>query len=112
MLAVRDPVDPGVIEQFVSLDPIAFGVLGFDLLFWDSNALPGEQAWLEEWDSTDELPNTMPASVYIRLTLYADARPIESYEPGQPVDTITLESIVNIDSVINSASYLRPGGLP
>lgn len=93
------------------ISPLAFKVAGFDLLFWDPNALPANQKWLTDWDSTKsasfdapQLP--LPASVYIRLTMLADPRPTEALVPGKPMDVIPMEMIVNNEDIIGSAEYL------
>ena len=97
----------------VSIAPLAFRVAGFDLLFWDPNALPADQGWVTSWDSTQwtQFANPkfpLPGSVYIRLTMIADPRPLESLVSGQPMDVIPLETIVNIEAIINDAQYPRP----
>ena len=111
-------------EDRIGLAPIAFGVLGFDLLYWNPNLPAEEQSWVTEWDSTAPPPAgttldpnqqngilTLPASIYIRITLYADLRgidathPNELTSPGDPVDTVILEDMINIEEVIGSAEY-------
>ncbi|MCL5271000.1 MAG: prepilin-type N-terminal cleavage/methylation domain-containing protein [bacterium] len=94
--------------------PLAFGVLGLDLLYWNPNAPVDQQGWVTAWDSgfssTFEPPQLpLPASIYLRLTLYADRRPIESYQPGAPVDTLILQTIVNIEETIGDARFPRRG---
>jgi prepilin-type N-terminal cleavage/methylation domain-containing protein len=102
-----------------TMAPLAFGVLGLDLLYWDPNrdhsALdPHDRPyWFTDWDSRDagsfnapQLP--LPASIYMRLTLYADRRPLASYQPGEPVDTLILQTVVNLEDIIGDAVYPRP----
>jgi type II secretory pathway pseudopilin PulG len=105
-----DPDGTGATPPIVGKSPIAFGVLGFDLLFWDSNLPPEEQGWVTSWDSTilDGEKFRLPASVLIRLTLDADPRPAEARPDGTPVEVVTLQTIVNIESVIGSPLYERP----
>lgn len=93
--------------------PLAFGVVGLDLLYWNPNASPESQGWLTQWDASKSdtfasprLP--LPASVYVRLTLYADPRPRANVADGQPMQTIAMETIVNIEEIINDAQYPRP----
>jgi type II secretory pathway pseudopilin PulG len=89
----------------VSTSPLAFKVAGFDLLFWDPNVSAINQKWLIDWDSTSSAPLQLPASIYIRLTMLADPRPAETLVPGQPMDVIPLETIVNIEKIIDSPEY-------
>jgi type II secretory pathway pseudopilin PulG len=91
--------------------PLAFDVLGFDLLYWNSNAPATDQYWLTSWNSANIpsiAPFTLPASVYVRLTLRADPRPSSATPARSPVETIVLTTIVNIETVIGSASFQRP----
>jgi prepilin-type N-terminal cleavage/methylation domain-containing protein len=104
----RSP-DPPIIAEA----PLAFGVLGLDLLYWNPNASPDSQGWAATWDSnqlTGQGPFVipLPAAVYIRLTLSADTRPIQALDPGRPVETMILETTVDIEQVIHSALYQRP----
>lgn len=100
-------------EPLVGLAPLAFDVKGFDLLYWDPNATPEFQGWVETWDSSEvanfdppRLP--LPASIYARLTLRADPLPGELTPDGAPLQTVILETIVNIEETINDARYPRP----
>lgn len=108
--------DPGGTTTTVS--PLAFGVLGLDFMYWDPNRTPGAAArddrpyWVTEWDSNDagtfDPPQLeLPASIYVRLSLYADRRPLESYEPGTPVETLDVESVVDLEDIIGDAAYPR-----
>ncbi len=101
-----------------TISPLAFGVLGLDFLYWDSNATPGailrsdRPYWVTDWDSGDagsfNAPQLeLPASIYVRLTLYADRRPIASYQPGAAVNTLRVDTIVNLEDIIGDASYPR-----
>lgn len=93
--------------------PLAFGVAGVDMLYWDPNAQPANQKWVSSWDSRTEstfanpkLP--LPAAVYIRLTMIADPRPAEALTPRQPMVVMPLETMVDIESVIHNARFPRP----
>ena len=93
--------------------PIAFGVVGFDLLYWDSNADAEDQRWLTEWQSDLKTFETfpLPAAVYIRITLNADERPHETLPlgiRGVPIDTVVVDTVVNIESVIDDLRFDRP----
>lgn len=101
-----------------TVSPLAFGVLGLDFMYWDPNGTPGavlradRPYWVTEWDSNDagsfDPPQLeLPASIYVRLTLYADRRPIQSYENGATVETLTVDTVVNLEDIIGDASYPR-----
>jgi hypothetical protein len=99
-------------EPLIGVSPIAFGVLGFDLLYWDPNATAANQYWVTTWNSAQsasfaspQLP--LPASVYLRLTLYADSRPAQNYIAGQAVETITMDTVINLEATINDALFPR-----
>jgi prepilin-type N-terminal cleavage/methylation domain-containing protein len=102
-----------------TISPLAFGVLGLDFLYWDPNrdhtaVDPHDRPyWVTDWDSRDagsfdapQLP--LPASIYVRLTLYADRQPLASYRAGEPVDTLLLQTVVNLEDIIGDAVYPRP----
>jgi hypothetical protein len=102
------------LEPLVGLAPLAFDVLGFDVLYWNPNAAPADQGWVKTWDSSQQ-PNfappklPLPASVYARLTIRADRRPAEQTASGAPVEVSILESVVNIEQTIsNNVLYPRP----
>lgn len=101
-----------------TISPLAFGVLGLDFMYWDPNGTPGallredRPYWVTDWDSRDwmtfDSPQLeLPASIYVRLTLYADRRPIESYENGAAVQTVTVDTVVNLEDIIGDGSYPR-----
>lgn len=101
-----------------TIAPLAFGVLGLDFMYWDPNGTPGallrsdRPYWVTDWDSADsgsfDPPQLeLPASIYVRLTLYADRRPIASYENGAAVDTVTIDTVVNLEDIIGDGSYPR-----
>jgi type II secretory pathway pseudopilin PulG len=101
-----------------SVSPLAFGVLGLDFLYWDPNKTPGallrddRPYWVTDWDSNDagsfDPPQLeLPASIYVRLTLYADRRPITSYQPGAAVNTLRVDTVVNLEDIIGDAAYPR-----
>ena len=100
--------------------PIAFGVLGFDVLYWDPNADPDpgvprddRPGYVESWDSTevdgfDSPMLPLPASILVRVTLHADRTGIEGYNDGDVVRTIHLQTVINIEETIGDALYPRP----
>ena len=97
----------------IGLAPIAFNVLSFDLLYWDPNNTPEQQNWVETWDSSDvanfNLPRLpLPASVYIRVTVRADRRPDEAIAATEPIETVKLETVVNVEQIIGDVLFPRP----
>lgn len=92
--------------------PIAFGVLGFDVLYWNPNADPEDQGWVTTWDSGDvanfEEPRLpLPASLLIRLTLDADSDP-RGVLDGNARETYVAQTMLNIEQTIDDALFPRP----
>ncbi|MCX8036040.1 MAG: hypothetical protein N3D11_03080 [Candidatus Sumerlaeia bacterium] len=87
--------------------PLAHNVLGLNFLYWDANS--AEPYWTETWDAlAGNFPPPgleLPASVYISVTVYAGAVPLEQVGPGQPLEVVTCSTIVNIESVIHDPRY-------
>lgn len=101
-----NPTDPDT--TYEEFDPIAFNVLSLDFLYFDPNRIP--MNWVEAWDSlySPFFPDPaieLPVSVYIRVTVYAGMDPFDEYIPGEPVETVTLETVVNIEQVLKDARY-------
>lgn len=104
----------------ITTAPLAFGVLGLDILYWDPNAITifttlreGRPYWVEQWNSflvpTFDPPRLpLPASIFVRVTVYADERPIGLYTDGDEVKTLFLQTIVNVEDTIGDALYPRP----
>ncbi|MCX7048845.1 MAG: prepilin-type N-terminal cleavage/methylation domain-containing protein [Candidatus Sumerlaeota bacterium] len=93
-------------------EPIAYNVLGLNFLYWNPNlSLP---YWVESWDSTmAPFPGPgieLPASVYLQVTVYSGTRPLDTIPAGTPLETVTLVTLTNIESVIHDARYtaVRP----
>ncbi len=109
------------VEPLVSAAPLAFGVLGFDVLAWDPNQPPADQYWVDVWDSSAanpaaplgttpaalQPPLRLPASLYVRLSLGAEETADERFAGALPVETMTLETIINIEQVIGDARFPR-----
>jgi type II secretory pathway pseudopilin PulG len=90
--------------------PLAFQVLSFNLMYWDSNASAADQTWLTDWDSRNIAPGAsflVPASIYAEVEVYADPRPFESHVEGQKVQTIKMRTAVNVENVILDAGFDR-----
>ncbi len=93
--------------------PLAYNVLSFNCLFWNPNVVASQQYWLEAWDSEGTLNGTVnprflvPAVVLVELTVHADLKPLSSYTAGEPVETITMRTIVDVERVIQSPRFPR-----
>jgi type II secretory pathway pseudopilin PulG len=101
-------IQTGLFET--SIAPLAYNVLSFNLLYWNPNAQPASQYWVETWDSSTptRAPGfDLPAAVLVQITVYADPGEIDRYQPGQPVETETLQTIVNVENVIQDAAFPR-----
>jgi type II secretory pathway pseudopilin PulG len=103
-------IDAGGPEQKTATFPVAFNVLSFSLLFWDQNSTTTQaKYWRTDWNSEDYPPAgplpALPASVAIGLTVYAGTRPLALQPPGEPLDTVTVSSMVDIESVLDDPRY-------
>jgi len=92
---------------------LAYDVLSFNCLYWDSRApiLPADDYWQDSYIYASPPPPIgiglpgLPAAVLMELTVYADPKPIDKWQPGDPVRTLTLRTIVNIEPVIQDGSF-------
>jgi len=101
-----NPHDPQNIRTEV--DPIAFNVLSLSLLYWDPNRIP--MNWVTSWDAlyAPFFPDPqieLPVAVHISVTVYAGSAPFSEYKAGQRVETVTLETTVNIEQVLKDVRY-------
>ena len=108
-------------EPQVTVAPLAFDVLGLDVLYWDPNEPPSGQAWVTRWNSelsnpghpdssspsTLQPPLGLPAAVYVRLTLLADPNGRERMARGEPVETLNIETTIAIEQTIGDARFPR-----
>lgn len=91
--------------------PIAFNVLSFSALFWDGNEPPGPtRGWVTSWDSTTltgagDVP--LPVSVLLEVTVYAGRRPYSELGPNDPIETVRLTTVVNVEAALNHPDYER-----
>ncbi len=101
-----NPSDPDT--RYEEEDPIAFNVLSLNFLYWDPNRIP--MNWIPSWDSlyAPMFPDPkieIPVAVNISITVYSGTEPFSEYTPGQPVDTITLDTTVNIEQILKDERY-------
>lgn len=95
----------------VEAAPIAFDVLSFTALFWDANQPPGPtRKWETSWDSTQINEATgvpLPVSVALEVTIYSGTRPYELLKPSEPIETVRLTTVVNVQSALWHPNYQR-----
>lgn len=93
--------------------PMAFNVLSINYLYWEANNYPKQ--WVTSWDSTTITGNVSgayypkflsPISVYISITIKVGDKPIETVA-GRSIykDIITLNTMVNIEQMLNDSRY-------
>ena len=101
------PTNPGD-PVTSSLAPVAFNVLSFCALYYDADAA----GWTPTWDADLRIApaTTLPVSAYLSVTVHADTLPLSALPAGAELETVTLTTMVNIESVLASAQYdgLRP----
>ncbi len=90
------------------VSPLAFEVLSLNFLYWDPNR--SKPDWRTDWDGSNagnfNPPGIeLPPAVYISLTIYAGTEPFDQYEPGDPVDSITLETAATIEAILHDDRY-------
>lgn len=88
--------------------PLAFNVLSLNFLYWDPNR--PTPVWVVDWNGQEAAsfppPGIeLPVAVYINLTVYSGTRPLELFQPGDPVETISLGTIVCIEQVLRDSRY-------
>jgi hypothetical protein len=44
-------------------------------------------------------------SVLVSITVYAGKKPLEQVDPAEPLETVTLSTVVNIEQVLASPQY-------
>lgn len=103
----------------VTLAPIAYNVLSFDLQYWDPNSLPStpltyDHYWRDEWDPANYITKTfkLPASIRIEVDVYAGRKPFEAVDLStETPTTITMTTIVNNENVLGDPAFRGQGGL-
>lgn len=124
----EDPSVDGVGDP-VLIEPVVFDVMSLDILAWNANnnnsGTPGNRPfWTSEWDATvldsstaaphgastgTVPPFKFPASFLIAVTVNAERVPLSEIPgwplSGQPVKTVRIDTIVNVESVIQDPRY-------
>ncbi len=95
---LRSPVstDPDI----YTTSPLAFNVLSFNALAWDPT--PNNQKWMTGW-SVGAVPAgypDLPAALNLTVTVYAGTRPLATLPPTEPVETVSLNTTVDVESVV------------
>lgn len=105
--------DPNTMTTATLSGPVAHNVLSFGLLFWDYTAAhdPSSNPWRTSWNGNTGAAsggNSAPASVYMTISVYAGT-PLSLREIalGQRIPTVTLTSIVNVESVLADPGFRR-----
>ncbi|GEM_PF-500681 len=125
---------PGQTDSTTTREPVAFNVLSFDVLAWNPNndstapdtsggetrALP---YWTTSWDARERIfpyswpwnapagtpPLEFPASIYVSITVYSGRLDFDTlgWNPGDPVETLTLSTTVDLEPVLRDLRYER-----
>jgi type II secretory pathway pseudopilin PulG len=102
--------DPVSSSTVTTDSPIAHNVFSFGLLFWDE-ARAHESTlnpWLTSWNDATSTDVGMggPASVYMTISVYAGTPlSLTERQPGEQIDTVTLTSMVDIESVLGDPVF-------
>ena len=93
--------------------PLAFNVLSLNFLYWDPNQAPPR--WVSFWEGFNaaQFPDPgieLPVAVFISVTVYAGTDPIDLYDPGEPIETVSLSTVANIEQVLNDERYRQSVG--
>ena len=94
------------LEEITS--PLAFNVLSLNFLYWDPNR--PRPVWVVDWNgqeaATFPLPGIeIPVAVYVNITVYSGSLPIEQVQPFNPIETVSLSTIVCIEQVLRDTRY-------
>jgi type II secretory pathway pseudopilin PulG len=118
---------PGSPTERTITEPLAFNVLGFDVLAWNSNADSVDASgrnlpyWTSSWDASVNVfpfnkpfgapdgvsPFEYPTSVLVAVTLYSGRFPFESLDwtPGEPIDALTLTTTLDLEIILKDLRY-------
>lgn len=106
-----DP-DAGIFQP-ATVAAVAHNVLSFTALYWDAEETTASQpssAWTPYWSSSERLANrntaaVVPASVYLSVTVYSGSQPLSTIPAGAALETVTLHTVVNVESVLADPRY-------
>jgi type II secretory pathway pseudopilin PulG len=100
------PTSPGD-PVTTSTGPVAFNVVSFGVLLWDAQ----QRKWVDSWNAAGQPPGfELPVSALVSVTVYAGKKPLEQVDPSEPLETVTLSTMVNIEQMLASPQYasVRP----
>lgn len=104
---IREKVTSGSVES----GPVAFNVLSFSALYWDSNApADATRTWKTSWNAAllnEATQVPLPVSVALEVTIYAGIEPIDRVAPSDPLPVVRLSTVVNIESALYHPNYQR-----
>ena len=93
-----------------STGPVAFNVLSFGVLCYGANesVVPFFSRWYNTWDANSRPSPAwlkLPVSTYLTVTVYAGTIPLDKLPPGSRIETVTLSTMVNIETQLASPAY-------
>ncbi|MBX7244887.1 MAG: type II secretion system GspH family protein [Candidatus Sumerlaeaceae bacterium] len=103
--------DKGGAAESTTTSPLAFNVVSFGALFYNSNpafSTPmGSTGWSNFWSADGILPALveLPPTVYLTVSVYSGTTPLAILPPSKPVETVTLGTVVGIEAVLADGDY-------
>lgn len=110
-------------------EPVAFNVLGFDVLAWNPNAdsiYPPATSipfWTTSWNAAFKVfpltkpfnapdgtpPLEFPASLYFRVQVYSGRIPLANlnWTPGSPIETVSESTLTDLEVTLRDLRYER-----
>lgn len=105
-------IDAATSSPSTTVGPLAFNVVSFGALYWGVDQLTTSTTtqnpyWKTRWDASkrDSKDPELPASVYLTLTVRAASKPGAEPTGQSPEDLVTLQTMVNIESVLSDPRY-------
>jgi type II secretory pathway pseudopilin PulG len=102
-------IDPVTSSSVTTTGPLCYNVKSFGVLFWNfANAKdPSANPWETKWPPAATPLTPSPSSVYLSISVYA-GKPysLQDLPAGKEVDTVTLTTVVNVESVLASPPYV------
>src|SRR5690606_25506768 len=100
-----DPVTSGAV---VTSGPVCYNVKSFGALFWNHAKAkdPNANPWETQWPPAATPLTVAPSSVYLSISVYS-GKPygLEDLPGDMEVETVTLSTVVNVESVLAHESY-------
>jgi len=89
--------------------PLAYNVVGLNILYWNANINP--PYWVEQWDAATTPTGPAleyPAAVYVAVSVYAGDVPLDqigALGPRERIETMTATTVVNLEAVLHDPRY-------